>query len=196
MLALAGCSSGGSDGAKATTTVAPDGGSTTTTTAAATTTAPTTAPATTATTAGPTTAPATTAVPGRETSADLSVLPAGIHYGYFKGVGTGMIEGQEVSVLTFDKVEFLTGAAATKAAKAHNDTVENDYYIVNDNKQLRKLGVIPDSVVSTLDGNGGSPDQVASSAEEVGTQPYLFKIEVVVVRGVSPITSIEAVYLP
>jgi hypothetical protein len=194
LLALAGCSSSGSDGAGTTTTKAE--AATTTTAAGATTTEAPTTTAGSGTTEAPTTAPATTAVPGKETTADLAFLPEGVHYGYFKGIGTGTIEGQEVSVLTFDKVEFLTGAAAEKAAKAHGDTVDNDYYIVNDNTMLRKLGVIPDSQVFTLKGEGGSPETEASSATEVAGQPYLFKIEVVNVRGVSPITSIEAVFLP
>lgn len=39
--------------------------------------------------------------------------------------------------ITLDYVQWLTGKAAEKAAKAHGDTVENDYYVVNDNKKLR-----------------------------------------------------------
>jgi hypothetical protein len=35
----------------------------------------------------------------------------------------------------------LTGAAAASAAKAHGQTVEDDYFIVNDNKLIRTFPV-------------------------------------------------------
>ena len=56
--------------------------------------------------------------------------------------------------LTFDYVQFLTGSAADKAAKAHNDTVENDYYVVNDNKKLRTFPVSSAVVIVLHPGNG------------------------------------------
>jgi hypothetical protein len=43
--------------------------------------------------------------------------------------------------MTFDYVQFLTGSDAIKAATAHGDTVENDYYVVNDNPKLRTFPV-------------------------------------------------------
>jgi hypothetical protein len=58
------------------------------------------------------------------------------------------------STVTLDYVQFLTGAAADKAAKAHGTTVENDYYIVNDNKKLRVFPVASDVAIVMHPGNG------------------------------------------
>ena len=46
--------------------------------------------------------------------------------------------------LTFDRATLLTGAAAASAAKAHGQTVEDDYFIVNDNPLIRTFTVSPD----------------------------------------------------
>jgi hypothetical protein len=135
-----------------------------------------------------------------ETS-DLDTLPDGVHYGYMAGHETGMVEGQQVEVILFDKVDFLTGQAADDAA--HEDGVippeqehiENDYYIRNQNQTIRHLAVVPDASIFTL-GPNGSPGQVPSSVNEVVTQQYLFKIDVGNVRGITTISSIEGVYIP
>jgi hypothetical protein len=55
---------------------------------------------------------------------------------------------------------------------------------------------VPDGQVTTLADDGGSPDQVPSSVDEVVKQHYLFKILTQNVRGITTITSIEAVFLP
>jgi hypothetical protein len=52
-----------------------------------------------------------------------------------------------VTKLTFDRATLLTGAAASSAAKAHGKTVEDDYFIVNDNPLIRTLPVSPSVVV-------------------------------------------------
>jgi hypothetical protein len=56
--------------------------------------------------------------------------------------------------LTFDYVQFLTGAAAMKAAAAHGDTVENDYYVANDNTKLRTFPVAAAVVIKLHPGDG------------------------------------------
>lgn len=183
--------SGGDDDAGATTTTA------STTTEASTTGAPTT------TTATPTT---TTADDGGNEGTDtetseLDTLPDGVHYGFMAGHETGMVEGQPVEVILWDEVEFFTGPAADDAA--HEDGVippeqehiENDVYIRNKNQTIRRLAVVPDASVTTL-GENGSPGEVPSSVNEVVTQPYLFKILVGNVRGITTISSIEGVYIP
>jgi hypothetical protein len=163
---------------------------TTSTTAASSTTggASTSAPAT---TGGNGTTPATG--PGAETTAGLGALPEGPHYGYFKGIKMGKVEGQAVSIVGFDKVDLLTGQAAVDAAAAAGKTLDTDYYIRNENPLVRQLPVIPDSQVTVLD--GGSANQVPSGIDEAVSKPGLYKIEVVVVRGVSLITAVEGVYL-
>lgn len=62
--------------------------------------------------------------------------------------------------LTVDYAEYLTGTAAAKAAKAHGDESPppNDYYIVNDNKVLRKLPVKVGATVTLNDKADGTSD--------------------------------------
>lgn len=192
VLGAAACgSSSGSDAggtttsAKATTT---SGADTTTTTGAT-------------TTSGEVTS--TTNLEGVDTeTSQLDTLPDGDHYGYMAGHEMGMVEGQQVDVIIWDEVEFLTGQAAVDAAHEDNaipadqDFIENDYYIRNQNQRVRRLAVVPDASVTTLAGNGGSTDTIPSSVDEVWKQRYLFKINVGNVRGITTVSSIDAVYLP
>jgi hypothetical protein len=59
-----------------------------------------------------------------------------------------------VDTLTCDYVQFLTGAAAVKAAKAHGDSVENDYYVVNDNTMQRNIPVAKNVTIVLHPGDG------------------------------------------
>ena len=192
---LAGCGSDGDSadtGASDTTEVAEEA----TTTEASDT---TTTEATETTTGDATTT--TLSDEGRDTeTSELDTLPDGVHYGYMAGLESGTVEGQPVQVIIFDKVDFLTGDEAVAAAQedgvipADQDFIENDYYIRNENQTVRRLAVVPEAQVSSL--SGGSPNPVPSSVDEVWNQPYLFKIDVGNVRGITTISSIEAVYLP
>lgn len=140
---------------------------------------------------------------GRDTeTSELDTLPDGVHYGYMAGLEDGMVEGQQVQVIIWDEVEFLTGQEAVDAAHedgaipADQDFVENDYYIRNQNQQVRRLAVVPEASVTTLANDGGSTDTIPSSVTEVASQPFLFTIDVGNVRGITTISSIEAVFLP
>jgi hypothetical protein len=75
------------------------------------------------------------------TSSPKPSLEDGRHFVY--AVSTKQKRGS--SQLRFDLAYFLTGHAATKAAKDHGDEhpPPNDYYIVNDNPLLRWLPVSP-----------------------------------------------------
>lgn len=199
-LGLAACSDKDSDGGSSsdtTATTAPgttaDGGSTTSTTEGPATTSTSTAPSTTAAVTSTTAATGTTA-PGGATTPGLGTLSEGTHLGYLTGSTEGEVEGQAVEIVSFDPVDLLTGQAAQDAAAAHGDEVDNDYYLVNDDKSLIQLPVIPDSQVSIL--QDGTPTLVAGSVQEAVNQPDLYEIEVVVVRGVSLITSIKGYFLP
>jgi len=66
---------------------------------------------------------------------------------------TGVADGGADTV-TFDYVQFLTGAAAQKAATAHGDTVENDYYVANDNPRLRTFPVASSVAIVMHPGEG------------------------------------------
>jgi hypothetical protein len=61
--------------------------------------------------------------------------------------------------ITADYIQFLTGTAAAAAATAHGDESPppNDYYIANDNPQLRELSVVAGANVKIEGGNGGDP---------------------------------------
>jgi hypothetical protein len=190
---LAGCSSTKKDAATTTTAATSTTAATTSTTAA---------PSTTA--AGATTT-STTAVTGTTTAGPTSptaTVPSGNYYVYFKGSKDGTVEGQAVTLVSFDEVQFLTGSAALAAAKAHHavaqdaTSLDDDYYIVNDNTLLRTLAVVPDAQVSKLGCDGGCSTQVPSSATEVAAAKGLFKILVQNVRGVSTVTSVEGVFVP
>lgn len=106
-------------------------------------------------TSGAVTPQATTT--GPSTTAKLSAKPSPMandvsHQATFI-TKNGVADGGDPT-LTFDYVQWLTGSAATKAAKAHGDTVENDYYVVNDNPKLRTFPVAPSVVIVLHPGNG------------------------------------------
>ncbi|MCU1499730.1 MAG: hypothetical protein JWM47_3683 [Acidimicrobiales bacterium] len=196
-LALAGCGSGSDDAAVSTTVTEAAGASTTTTTT--TTTTPTVTSTTESSEAGADTTTTTESSEGRDTeTSELDTLPDGIHYGYMAGLEDGKVEGQDVQVIIFDKVEFLTGDAAAEAATEAGDESPppNGYYIVNENQTVRRLAVVPDAQVMTLE--GGSPDLVPSSVSDValGGDDHLYKIDVGNTRGITTVSLIEAVYLP
>lgn len=128
-----------------------------------------------------------------ETS-ELDTLPDGDHYGYMAGHEMGKVEGQDVEVIIWDEVQFLTGQEAIDAASEDGVTLDTDYYVRNENQTVRRLAVVPDASVTSL--KEGSPDPVPSSVSDVWQQPYLFKINVGNVRGITTVSSIEAVFLP
>lgn len=185
---LAACgSSGGSGGTTKDST-------TTTTTTVVDTSETTSTPATSTTIADGTTS-TTLSDEGRDTeTTNLDTLPDGDHYGYIAGVEEGKVEGQDVQVIIFDKVDFLSGQEAIDAAKEDGVELDTDYYVRNQNQTVRRIAVVPDASVTSLE--GGSPDPVPSSVSEVANQEFLFKINVGNVRGITTISSIDAVYLP
>jgi len=183
-------SSAGSDttdttAAEATTTTAASGASTTTTAAAETT--------TTAGSGGETTT--TEDNEGRDTETSvLDTLSDGDHYVYMAGLESGKVEGQEVQVLLVDPVDFLTGQAAIDAAAEDGVTLDSDYYIRNSEQTIKRIAVVPEASVTSLD--GGTANTVPSSVDDVWQQEHLFKINVGNVRDITTISSIDAVYLP
>ena len=121
-------------------------------------------------------------------------LADGDHYVYMAGIEDGKVEGQDVSVLLVDPVEFLTGQEAIDAAAADGITLDTDYYVRNPEQTIKHIAVVPEASVTSL--SGGSADPVPSSVDDVWQQEYLFKINVGNVRGITTISSIDAVYLP
>jgi hypothetical protein len=132
---------------------------------------------------------------GRDTeTSELDTLPDGDHYGYMAGLEEGTVEGQDVQVIIFDKVDFLTGQEAIDAAAEDGVQLDTDYYVRNENQTVRRLAVVPEASVTTLE--EGTSGTVPSSVSEVWNQPHLFKINVGNVRGITTVSGIEAVYLP
>lgn len=125
---------------------------------------------------------------------ELDTLPDGDHYGYMAGLEQGKVEGQDVQVIIWDEVEFLSGQEAIDAAAEDGVELDTDYYIRNQNQTVRRLAVVPDASVTTLaEGSSGSQP---SSVDEVWQQEYLFKINVGNVRDITTVSSIDTVYLP
>lgn len=185
-LLVAGCGSDSSDGAAT---------SGDTTTSAAADDSTTTAEETTSTEAEGT---STTSVDDNKEGTDtetsvLDTLPDGDHYVYMAGLEDGMVEGQEVQVVIVDQVELLTGQEAIDAAEEDGETLDTDYYVRNTDQTVKRIAVVPEAQVTTLD--GGTANTVPSSVSEVWNQPHLFKINVGNVRGITTISSIEPVYL-
>ena len=187
-------SSGGSepdDAPKATTTEAT--ATTAVDTSETTTTPPSESTTTEATSGGETTTTLNEEGVDTETS-QLDTLPDGVHYGYMAGLEKGKVEGQDVQVILWDEVEFLTGQAAIDAAGEDGVTLDTDYYVRNRNQTIRRLAVVPEASVTTLqEGTSGSRP---SSVDEVWQQEHLFKIDVGNVRDITTVSSIDAVYLP
>jgi hypothetical protein len=183
-------SSGGSEPAKTTAAT-----STTTTAVDTSETTSTPPPSVTTTAAGGGGTTTTLSDEGRDTeTSELDTLPDGDHYGYMAGLEKGKVEGQDVQVIIWDEVEFLTGQAAVDAAAKDGVTLDTDYYVRNQNQTVRRLAVVPDASVTTLqEGTSGSRP---SSVDEVWQQEYLFKINVGNVRDITTVSSIDAVYLP
>ncbi|MCU1353165.1 MAG: hypothetical protein JWM05_2374 [Acidimicrobiales bacterium] len=200
LLPACGASGGKGRATDSTTSTAPS--TTAPTSTAPTTATPTTGATTSSSTTVPTTAPPTTGGSGGGTTPGLAALPSGWHYVYFNGISQGSIRGQAVSLVTFDKVDFLTGKAAVDAAHKAGaippgqDYVDNDYYISNTNPLLRTMAVVPDAQVTQVGCGGSCTTQEPSSIDVVAAQKGLFKILVQNVGSDSTITSVEGVFLP
>ncbi len=94
------------------------------------------------------------------------VLADGRHPGFIKAVGDDAV--------SMDLVEFLTGDAAAKAWQerypdSEQDSPDNDYFIVNDNKKLRKLPFAPSVVVKVV---GDTGPEATKSIAVTGLEKY------------------------
>lgn len=91
------------------------------------------------------------------------------------GYVTAVTTSGSVVKLSFDRATLETGPAAASAAAAHGQTVEDDYYIVNDNPLIRTFELSPSVVVtgsSDLSGEvGPKPSTVAALEAWVKANP-------------------------
>jgi hypothetical protein len=157
----------------------------------------------------------TTTVP--ETTTTTAPLPEGVReFAYVVGVETS---DDGSVVVTADYAQFLTGDEAIQAAIedgfiVEGETVPNDYYIVNDNSQLRELALDPSAPIVLnacfVDGEcvtqvrvtieqwtgllaGDIPDGLGEGFQWYGegTLPYWLILE-----GETIVVGIEEQYLP
>jgi hypothetical protein len=96
-------------------------------------------------------------------------LGDGRHFGYIARAT------DQPATVQFDLAYFLTGEEANAAAAedgviAPGESIENDYYIVNDNPQLRTLPVAAEVTVDIL-GTSGDP----STRERVSYTQFLLR---------------------
>jgi hypothetical protein len=109
-------------------------------------------------------APAATVTPIATATTGKVLLADGRWPGYIKSVGDDTV--------SMDLVEFLTGDAAAKAwqqkyPESEQDSPDNDYFIINDNKKQRKLPLAPSLVVKVVGATGvEATDTIAVSAVE------------------------------
>jgi hypothetical protein len=77
------------------------------------------------------------------------VIEDGRNFAFIKSVDPSA----DPPTITYDLAYFLTGDAATKAAKDHGDEAPppNDYYIVNDNPRLRTVALATGARLVLLD---------------------------------------------
>jgi hypothetical protein len=156
----------------------------TTTTASTSTTTSTTAPPATTTTIGENT------TLGESDATGKSELPDGRHFGYWSTFEIG----DTIAFGEFDLAYFLTGKEAEKAAAAHGDEVNNDYYIVNDNPKLRTMIVDGHAAVLVLASEGG-PDQKSSNVADFAVDRHKHSGFWITIAG-GKVTKIEEQYLP
>jgi hypothetical protein len=133
-------------------------------------------------------AAATTAPPtptaAAPTTTEPVVLADGRHPVYLKTVDPGQ------QTITFDLIQFFTGAAATKAAAEDNkeSPPPNDYYIRNVNPRLRTLPVGADAPITVnvlaAASTGSSTKDVSVTLAELatyfpnsGTAPFWITVE-------------------
>jgi len=175
---------------------------------------PTSGPKTTTTTTQVEESTTTITVP--ESTTTTEALPEGVReFAYVVAVEAS---GEGTVVVTADYAQFLTGDEAIQAAIedgfiVEGETIPNDYYIVNENSQLRELTLDPDAPIVLnacfVDGQcvtqvrvtieqwmvlqaGDMPDGLAEGFQwyGVGTLPYWLILEGDTIIG------IEEQYLP
>ena len=80
-------------------------------------------------------------------TASVDVPASGTDIGFLVA-GSRTSADPVVAELRFDRVQFLTGEEAERAAAANGDEVDNDYYVVNDNPRLRTVQLLGSTTVS------------------------------------------------
>lgn len=119
-----------------------------------------------------------------------SELADGRHFGYWRTFEVG----DTTAFGEFDLAYFLSGVEAEAAAAANGETVENDYFIVNDNTKLRTLIVKGKAKVRVLVGGGGAELESSNVADFAVDRHPASGFWVTIVGG--EVNEIEEQYVP
>ncbi len=186
-LLVAACSPAGSE--ESATTSVPDA---TTSTMAPTTTTSTTLPATTTTQASTSTTEADPlAADGSGCAPETAELPDGEWY--------GLVAAFDSAAITFDLACWFSGEAAEAAATEDEEESPppNDYYVRNENEEIRVLAVAPSVPVTWYP--SGDPNDVVNGTFTEWTE-YLegreFRLGIWVTIAGGQATEIEEVWVP
>jgi hypothetical protein len=154
-----------------------------------------TAPSAVTTSTAPTTSKAatTSASPSPATTVPSHPDP---DFGYVTAISTS----GSVTKLSFDRATLLTGPAASSAATAHGQEIQDDYFIVNDNKLIRTFELSPSVVVigsSNLSGDvSRKPSTLGALQAWVKANPtYRLPVDLSY-DATGKITKIAEVYFP
>lgn len=122
-----------------------------------------------------------------------SGLAAGEHVGYVKSSGLADVDGNQVQVVEFDLAELLTGPQADQAAVARGDSIDGDFYIVNDNPRTRQLPVADGAAVQVLL-DGGT--QLGDGEISEISADRLVTVTITETAGRAWVTTLVEVYTP
>ena len=89
----------------------------------------------------------------------------------------GTVDGPVTSEVTFDLACYYLGAAAEAEASSRGDEVNNDYYVVNDNPQLRTIDVAGDATASCVRLGAGVETVDCSPAEVTGEWAVWLRVQ-------------------
>ncbi|MDX6230408.1 MAG: hypothetical protein QOI76_3798 [Frankiales bacterium] len=116
------------------------------------------------------------------------------------GYVTAVTTSGSITKLSFDRATLLTGPAASSAATAHGEQIQDDYFIVNDNKLIRTFELSPSVVVtgsSNLSGDfGPKPSTLAALKTWVAANPtYRLPVDLSY-DATGKVTKIAEVFFP
>lgn len=183
VILLTGCTTGGGD-LDESTSVPPPSVTSTVTSTTTTGTSPTTTVATTSTSlpdSGPTTLPPNEGPSGSGcTPGDTVTLPEGEWFGF--------VEATSATTIDFDLACWFTGEAAVEAAAEDGEESPppNDYYVRNDNTQIRSLTMSSEAMVTWYPSGDPSSETDSTFAEWAESAPergFMFGVWIDVIDG-------------
>jgi hypothetical protein len=87
----------------------------------------------------------------------------------------GLVDGEVTDELRFDLACYYVGAAAEAEAASRGDEVNNDYYVVNENEQLRTVPVAGGATARCVEPEGA--DLVDCAPGDVGGEAVWLRVQ-------------------